>query len=99
MKFPIINGTLDSQGSFIDALLGYDKNKIKRPLIDFNPTLTSFKVYTTNVLLSLFSIIEPTRVAYYDECGKEAEVNFPPFFGQKRGARKVHCGWALSGLC
>lgn len=73
MKFPTVNGPLDSWHSFIDVLLAYDNEKMSRPLIDFNPTLSSFKVYTANVLISLLSVIEPTGVAYYDECGKEAK--------------------------
>lgn len=42
------------------------------------------------------SVIE--EKAYRDTWGIGI-VNFPPFFGQKSGARKVHRSRALSGLC
>ena len=38
---------------------------------------------------------------HHNTAGHERRLglNFPPFFGQKSGARKVHRSRALSGLC
>lgn len=87
---------------YLDELEKLRKNKYGLDQIE-PPKPILFEEFA-NEYLENYADKKKSKKTYYFQVNRlkdffSGRMNFPPFFGQKSGARKVHRSRALSGLC